>query len=250
MKYVVRKYTVIVAGPVVEICAYNSPMISVPRGARTTPTDPEHETRNINGIIRKVARLLNTNYTHEDYYVTLTYDNKALERLEDGMPDSLPDAERKAYVYEQACKEFERYIRRCRYACKAAGVDLRYIGVTSDRDHRDTVDRRIHHHLVVNAEAVEIMNRVWHNGFIHAPHLYNAQDYKPLAVYMIRQARSIKGKARYKASRNLRQPFIKTELSLDAWNIPAGVKAALYHGSYAYYCMELVDEDSLLASVT
>ena len=56
MKFVVRKYIRIVSGAVVEICAYNSPMIRVPRGSRATPTDPEHDARNINAIIRKVAR--------------------------------------------------------------------------------------------------------------------------------------------------------------------------------------------------
>lgn len=240
MKFVVRKYIRIVSGAVVEICAYNSPMIRVPRGSRATPTDPEHDARNINAIIRKVARLLNANYTCVDHYVTLTYSDEALARLKQGMPTGLSDDAQAAYIYEQACKELEKFIRRCRYACKAAGVELHFVGVTSDRDHLNTVDRRIHHHLVVNGEAIEIVKQAWRNGHTKEPHLYNQKDYKPLAIYMIRQARRMKGKACYKVSRNLKKPDIESALSPDVWDIPISVKTALDHGSYAHYYLELV----------
>lgn len=240
MKGFIRKYLRIVSGSVVEICSYNSPMIRMPRGSRTAPTDPEHDARNLNAIIRKVARLLNTNCTHEDYYVTLTYSDPALARLKSRMPAGLSEDEQRAYVYEQACKELENFIRRCRYACKAAGVELRFIAVTSDRDHLDTVDRRIHHHLVVNADVIKIVKRAWRNGHVDTPHLYNQKDYKPLAIYMIRQARRIKGKACYKPSRNLKQPVVDTALSPDAWDIPTSVKTALDHGSYASYYLNPV----------
>lgn len=240
MKFVVRKYIRIVSGAVVEICAYNSPMIRMPRGARTAPTDPEHDARNINAIIRKVARLLNANYTCADYYVTLTYSDEALARLKQGMPAGLSDDAQAAYIYEQACKELEKFIRRCRYACKAAGVELHFVGVTSDRDHLNTVDRRIHHHLVVNGEAIEIVKQAWRNGHTKEPHLYNQKDYKPLAIYMIRQARRIKGKACYKVSRNLKQPEVETALSPDVWDVPSYIKATMDHASYACYYLELV----------
>ena len=240
MKFVVRKYIRIVSGAVVEICAYNSPMIRMPRGARTAPTDPEHDARNINAIIRKVARLLNANYTCADHYVTLTYSDEALARLKQGMSAGLSDDAQAAYIYEQACKELEKFIRRCRYACKAAGVELHFVGVTSDRDHLNTVDRRIHHHLVVNGEAIEIVKQAWRNGYVGAPHLYKQKDYKPLAIYMIRQARRIKGKACYKASRNLKQPEVETALSPDVWDVPFYIKATMDHASYACYYLELV----------
>ena len=137
MKYVVRKYIRIVSGAVVEICAYNSPMIRMPRGSRTAPTDPVHDARNINAIILKVARLFNANYTCEDYFVTLTYSDEAWARLKQGMPASLSDDAQTAYIYEQACREREKVIRRCRYAGKAAGVELHFVGVTSDRENRE-----------------------------------------------------------------------------------------------------------------
>lgn len=57
---------------------------------------------------------------------------------------------------------------------------------------------------------------------------------------MIRQTRRVKGKACYKASRNLKQPIVETALSPDDWDIPTGVKTALDHGSYAHYYLEAV----------
>ena len=156
------------------------------------------------------------------------------------MPVGLSEDAQRAYVYEQACKELERFIRRCRYASKAIGVDFRFIGVTSDRDHLDTVDRRVHHHLVVNGEAIEIIKQSWRNGYTHTTHLYNQEDYRPLAAYMLKQTRRIKGKACYKASRNHKQPIITTALSLDAWDIPPQIKAAMSRTSYAQYYQKLV----------
>jgi hypothetical protein len=156
------------------------------------------------------------------------------------MSAGLSDDAQAAYIYEQACKELEKFIRRCRYACKAAGVELHFVGVTSDRDHLNTVDRRIHHHLVVNGEAIEIVKQAWRNGYVGAPHLYKQKDYKPLAIYMIKQARRIKGKACYKASRNLKQPEVETALSPDVWDVPSYIKATMDHASYACYYLELV----------
>ena len=84
------------------------------------------------------------------------------------------------------------------------------------------------------------MKQAWRNGYVGAPHLYKQKDYKPLAIYMIRQARRIKGKACYKASRNLKQPEVETALSPDVWDVPSYIKATMDHASYACYYLELV----------
>lgn len=84
------------------------------------------------------------------------------------------------------------------------------------------------------------MKQAWRNGYVDAPHLYKQKDYKPLAIYMIRQARRIKGKACYKASRNLKQPEVETALSPDVWDVPSYINATMDHASYACYYLELV----------
>lgn len=236
----VRKFLKIVSGKVVELCAFNTRVIKTPRGPRSQPTDPDHKARNVAAIIRRVARLLNCNFSNEDYFVTLTYSEDAYIHLCVGMPAGLSEDDRLAYVYGRARKEFDRFIRRCQYACKKAKVPLSFVGVTADRDRLDSTDKHVHHHFVVNGAAVEIVKQAWQNGFTWLNHLSNDDDYTPVAFYMITQTRKEKRKACYKASRNLKQPVIDTALSLDAWDIPENVKDSLDTKDYVCYCMSKV----------
>lgn len=237
MALFVRKFLKIVSGKVVELCAFNTRVIKTPRAPRSQPTDPDHKARNVAAIIRRVARLLNCNFCKEDYFVTLTYSKDAYISLCVGMPAGLSEDDRLAYVYGRARKEFDRFIRRCQYACRKTKVPLYFVGITADRDRLDATDKRVHHHLVVNGASVEIVKRAWQNGFTWLKNMSNDEDYTPIAVYMITQTRYENRKSRYKASRNLMQPVIDTALSLDAWDIPANVKAAMDTKDYAYYCM-------------
>lgn len=237
MALFIRKYMKIVSGKIVELCAFNASVTITPRSPRGQPTDPDHQARNVAAIVRKVARLLNCNFSNKDYFVTLTYSESAYIRLCTGMPDGLSEDDRLAYVYGQARKELDRFIRRCQYACKKVKVPLYFVGVTADRDRVDPTDKRVHHHLVVNGAAGEIVKRTWQNGYTRLDHLTNDDDYTRVAFYMITQTRHEKRKSRYKASRNLKQPVIDTALSLDVWDIPTNIKAAMDTQDYAYYCI-------------
>lgn len=238
MKYLVRTLTTVTAGNVVELCVCEKPIIKQPRRPRSTPTDPDHNVRNIAAAIRKGARLLNTNFTSQDCFVALTYTDEARLRLTDDMPAGLTDDEQSAYIYAQARKELDRCLSRTRYACKAAGVELRYFGVTSDRDLHMQEPAHIHHHIVVNKEAAEILVGKWRHGGKHKEQLRNEPDRYNLSSYMIKQSRYGKRKACYVRSRNLREPVITVELEPDKLEIPEGACVTVARENYIRYYME------------
>lgn len=238
MKYLVRTLTTVTAGNVVELCVCEKPIIKQPRRPRAMPTDPDHNVRNITAVIRKGARLLNTNFTPQDYYVTLTYSEEAQLRLTDGMPAGLTKDEQTEYIYEQARKELNLCLGRSRYACKAAGVELRYLGVTADRDCHTQEPVRIHHHIAVNREAAEILIGKWRNGRVDKEHLYNEPDHYNLANYMIKQSRYGKRKACYARARNLREPVITVEFEPDKLALPEGACVIVARENYIRYYME------------
>lgn len=150
----------------------------------------------------ELARKLNENFrAGQDVYLGMDYSTAGMERLicRAGTDERDP-------VYLSAAQEVRNYIRRCKRACDAEGVELRYVYVTSDLDGKTFEEVRVHHHMVVNREAAEICVRKWSAGGIWSKTLYGQKhgDLTHLADYMIGQVRSIEGTKRYTPSRNLR----------------------------------------------
>ena len=114
-------------------------------------------------------------------------------------------------VYLAADREIHNWVRRVARACEKRGVPFRYFFVTSDMDGDTGEEKRVHHHLVVNAEAADICREKWTLGGVWDRKLRGGRcgDLTPVAEYMIDQVRQIvPGKARYSASRNLEPPKV------------------------------------------
>lgn len=139
-----------------------------------------------------------------DRYMGLDYSDEGLDELVCRAGTDEADA-----VYMAAKKwMLPNYLKRCRRACKAAGIPFRYLIVTSDRDGRTMEPVRIHHHIVVNGEAAAICAAKWTAGGAWSKSLYAAHhgDLTELAEYMIAQVRYFPNEKRYTPSRNLRRP--------------------------------------------
>lgn len=166
------------------------------RRAEKGATEAKHE----------LARELNNNFrAGVDHMLTPTYDAAGWDRLvmRAGSPDA-PDA-----VWVAADREIHNWVKRVQNACKKAGVVFRYAFVTSDLDGKTLDPVRVHHHVVLNAEAAEIAKAKWTAGDARLTLLRGGKhgDLSPVAEYMIRQARQVvPGRARYSPSRNLVKP--------------------------------------------
>lgn len=96
------------------------------------------------------------------------------------------------------------WLERVRRACKKEGVEFRYIAVTSDMDGETGEVVRLHHHVIVNAEALEIAIGKWTAGGTYKAKLYGVKDQTGLAQYLMDQVRrDVPDEKKYIPSRNL-----------------------------------------------
>lgn len=153
------------------------------------------EQKNLNNKNAKkhLTRLINTNFSEKDIFMTCTYDDI-----------NLPSSE------EDAKKDINNFIRRIRnYRRKNNIVELKYIAVIEN----PVVGKsgkvgRVHHHLVMDG-AVErdVVEKLWKKGTCNTRRLRPSEKgFEDLARYI---SKDPKGKRRWTQSKNIRQPDIK-----------------------------------------
>lgn len=151
--------------------------------------------------LRQLARILNANWPAGSGGVLLglDYDDRRLRRVRDRAADPGDlDA-----VREAAEHELRLALRRV----KRRIGEIRYVAVTSDMDGDTGEAVRVHHHLIVDAGAVDAFREAWGAASVHADPLNDRQeDYTPVAAYLLRQVRRIPDAKKYTPSRNLKRP--------------------------------------------
>ena len=98
------------------------------------------------------------------------------------------------------------------------------VAVTSDMDGKTGELVRVHHHLVINKESLEIAMQKWSLGGVHYKPLSAQPDYTGVAEYFIKQTRKIKDAKKFVCSRNLVRPVPKDRIvpSNAEIRVPAG----------------------------
>lgn len=212
--WVIRTYT---AGAVGEKIKYWVPGEKPTRSQRKLKSDIKQQQRNEANAEKHLARLLNENFSCADHLMRLSYTDEAFAKLGGGTED--PET-----IWKNANRQLKLWLRRTRRACKAAGVPFRYVTVTADLDGKTGEYVRVHHHVVVNAEAMEIARSKWTAGGTHCEHLYDEVDYLGLAHYLLVQVRYVPDEKKYCPSRNLTlpQPKDRAALSGAELSVPRG----------------------------
>lgn len=151
--------------------------------------------RNLNrkNTVKNVVRLINANFTEEDVWATVTYDEAHLPA-----------------TVEAAQVEMKKYLRRLkRYAEKNNLPPLKYLFVTEFEDDEKKQKKRVHHHLVCNIHDRDVVERLWHGGARRQARRLQPDEFgfEGLARYITKDPRGTK---RYSASRNLVKPIIRT----------------------------------------
>ncbi len=133
-------------------------------------------------------RLINENFTSRDIWITLTYTDRNL-------PKSI----------EEALENMQRYIKRIAYRRKKAGLDpARYIYVTEWEEEGRKI--RCHHHMIMDGDLdMDTVEKAWKLGRRNETRRldYDENGLSGLAHYITKDP---KGKKRWCASKNLRQP--------------------------------------------
>lgn len=147
----------------------------------------------------KLARIINCNFSAGDLWITLKYSNERLP----------PDI-------KAADKVIEKFLRDCRRAYKKeTGKKLRYILCTSETSTKTGNKTRLHHHLIMDRLAYEIICRYWPQDQISYSLLDGRGDHSALAKYICKNFNGDPGRKRWSSSRGLDKPIYTEPIPVD-----------------------------------
>lgn len=162
---------------------------------------------------RSLARIINQNFHTGDYLIGLDYSASGMDKIltwgrKNGLPvDSMDEQEARDAVWEAAAHELENCLRRVKRELDKEGIELKYVAITSDMDPDTKEQVRVHHHLLVNKEALGAFLKKWKNmGSVDYEALWsNQRDRTWIAEYFLDQVRRIPDAKKYRYSRNLKK---------------------------------------------
>ena len=203
------------AGAIGEKIKYFTPGEAPPRSERKRKADLRKQRQNDGCATRRVARLIHANFPWgSGMLLLLDYSQEGVKKLTGGAEYDAQDAETWDSVYLTARHELGLFIRRCKRACKKAGIVLRYLAFTSDLrwdgKAQEYTHTRIHHHLIVSPEAAEICKRCWKLGYAGEKRMKRTADHTDLARYLMEQCRRIDESKKYMPSKTLVKPIERT----------------------------------------
>lgn len=178
-------------GDYLEVDIYPVFKMQTGRSRRGKPTSEVQAKLNDHNAERKLVRLLNANFTRDDYEIHFTYT--------DG---NLPEND------TQAKKDIQNFLRRARRLYKAAGAELKYVAVTEG----GIGGTRYHHHVTMSGEVNRCeLEALWGYGYVNSRRLqFNEYGVEGLAMYITKQFRTHRDellfKKRWSCSRNLIRP--------------------------------------------
>ena len=218
--WVVRTYE---AGQVGEKTKYFVLGDRTRRNRRKEESSIKKQEQNEYSAKKRLARLINTNFTHGDILLGLDYSDASYKKLERSARkaapdyDSLPEDDQLRCIREAAAQEMENYLRRVKRALEKEGRadELKYIAITSDMDGDTKETVRVHHHLIVPASCEHIIRMKWGHGGTYCKPLSKQEDYLPIAEYLIAQVRGTLNAKKFVSSRNLIRPQPKDRVAVS-----------------------------------
>ena len=218
--WVVRTYE---AGQVGEKTKYFVLGDRTRRNRRKEESSIKKQEQNEYSAKKRLARLINANFTHGDILLGLDYSDASYKKLERSARkaapdyDSLPEEDQLRCIREAAAQEMVNYLRRVKRALEKEGRadELKYIAITSDMDGDTKETVRVHHHLIVPASCEHIIRMKWGHGGTYCKPLSKQEDYLPIAEYLIAQVRGTLNAKKFVSSRNLNRPQPKDRIAVS-----------------------------------
>lgn len=181
----------------IEIYPQFRSMDEVPKEGRYIKKDNSRAQRNLNdkNARKYVERLINTNFTDKDIWLTLTYDEEHVP--EDGDIDA-------------AIKNVQKYIRRVNYQRKKRGLpNAKYVYVT---EYNPDAEIRWHHHIVMDGLMdMETVESCWKQASRNQIRRLQKDEkgYSGLANYIVKEKERIRSEKRWTSSQGLQDPDIR-----------------------------------------
>ncbi len=223
--WVIRTYE---AGEIGEKSKYFIPGAKPPKSEWKMKSDLAKQKANDTNATKKLARSINANFKAGDGFICLTYGDKSYAEIF-GDLEALPEEERLDEIMRLAKLECTNFTRRLKYACKKQGIECKYITVTSDMDGKTGETVRIHHHVIVPAELVDLAAEKWKHGMVKKRTVWKEKDHIGLAKYLMDQVRRIPDEKKYTPSRNLIIPKPVDRLAKSGSEVQPPKGAILLH---------------------
>lgn len=181
------------SGPMLEVEAY--PLHKRPQGGRRKRKNKSREAQqrlNDKNTIKRIKRIVHTNFTERDLWTTWTYSD-----------DNLPAD------HEQAKRDMQNFIRRLKRWLKRNGYEdfeMKYIYVTEFDDEAEK-KTRIHHHMIMNFPDRDAAEDLWNGGGRSQTRRLQPDDHglEGLVRYILKDKKKRPTK-RYTVSRNMKKP--------------------------------------------
>lgn len=181
----------------IEIYPQFKNMDEVPEEGRYIKRDNSAAQRNLNdkNSRKYVERVINTNFTSRDIWLTLTYDAAHLP------PDGDVDA---------AMKNMQNFIKCINYHRKKRGLpNARYVYVT---EYDPEAEVRWHHHLVMDGDMeMDVVEKLWKHGRRNQVRRLeiDKNGLSGMSNYIVKEKNRLKYEKRWSSSKNLKKPGIK-----------------------------------------
>ena len=181
----------------VEIYPQFKNMDEVPEEGRSIKKDNSRAQKNLNdkNARKYVERLINVNFSDEDIWITLTYDDAHLPL--DGDIDA-------------AVKNMQNYIKRVNYQRKKRGLPkAKYVYVT---EYNEDAQIRWHHHLVMDgALDMDTVEKCWGQSSRNEVRRLQKDEngFSGMANYIVKEKKRIRSERRWNSSKGLMAPDIK-----------------------------------------
>lgn len=148
---------------------------------------------------RRLAQIINSNYGAGDGWMTLKYDEAHL-------PADYEGAERDM---ENLLKKLRREYR------KLYGRAPLLVWVTANWSPRRKAPARLHQHMVVPADAIELVRRLWWGGSVIAVEMDNRADHSDLAAYIEDNVHDRPGAHHWHTSRGMARPIYTEPVEVE-----------------------------------
>lgn len=191
---------------------FGAPGVKREERKRRTPEEIQKNNERIR--IRKLQRIILANFRH-GRTVHLTY-------RKDERPETM----------EEAMKQRKAFMKKMRKACRAAGIEWKFIIVTE----RGKRGQALHHHMIVEdrtnpIDILRTISQLWTFGRVTSTKMEEEEDaFQTLADYLLKKETKdgLKGTT-YSRSRNLIVPEPKVELiRRKAWRSEPKAPAGWY----------------------
>lgn len=152
---------------------------------------------NLKTAEKRLARILNCNFTYGDMLITLDYSDEHLRER------------------GELLKDVQLFLRRLKREYARKNIPYKFVRVFGEVSTHTGKTVRPHHHIVMPAVDFEIIRKQWKLGCVNYRLLRDQKDYSTLASYLLKNARKdLPDYKKYSVSRGLKEP-VWEEICVD-----------------------------------